>query len=129
MVYNVLALQPPEAITAFNVTRNDKNGDRNLQLACKNKSVRIVILISIIKADHQRCAAVMYLPFLARPCIEFFQCCLNIEYTIVTAQIREMKVQGSPSCTVVIKDNQMFSRALSPVAYQFHQAGVVKTGC
>src|SRR5947207_12129227 len=54
-------LLPPEVITAFNITRNEKDSDRNLQLTGESKTIRVVIAISIVKRQHKGRALILFL--------------------------------------------------------------------
>src|SRR5712692_4637632 len=48
------AFSPPEWFTALDVAWNEKDSERNLQLTCKRKSMRIVIVVAIVKGQYQR---------------------------------------------------------------------------
>src|SRR6266849_5173676 len=106
--HKAVALSPPKVITTFHVAWSEKESERNLQLACKRKAMRIVIVVSIVEGKHQWCTSVTHLlPILGRH-VEFFQCRLKMEYTIMAAQVEQMAAQVSSSRLMVVEDNQVW---------------------
>src|SRR5579864_3659284 len=105
-IYKALVLQPPEIISAFYVTRNDKDSNRNLQLPCKSKGMRVVIAVSIIEGQYHRYAPVTYPLPLLRRCIELFQRLFEMQYAIVLTQVEHLTAQISSKRAMVFEDNQ-----------------------
>src|SRR6266568_185584 len=126
MVHQLIAYQPPEVLPALNVARNKEDGNRNLELLCKRKSMHIVIAVAIVKGQYQQCALITSIFSILGRSIQFFKGLFQMQHTVVTPQIEEMATQVSPSCTVVREDNQALPRALPPPAYQFYQPTVVE---
>src|SRR5258708_33984759 len=103
--HETLVLQPPEIITAFYVARNDKDSDRNLQLPCKSKGMRVVIAVSIIESQYHRYAPVTHpLPLLQRR-IELFQRLFKLQQPIVLTQVEHLPAQISSNGAMVFEDN------------------------
>src|SRR5260221_6731223 len=48
------AFSPPEWFTGLDVTWNEEDCERNLQLTCKRKSMCIVIVVAIVKGQYQQ---------------------------------------------------------------------------
>src|SRR6266571_4450742 len=88
--YEMPALQPPETAPTFNVTGDQKHGNRDLQLTSEFKAMCIVITISIVEGQNKRCASIFprWLTFVRR--VKFFQCCLQVTDSIVAMQIEQM---------------------------------------
>src|SRR6266487_1207764 len=127
--HKAIALLPPKVIAAFHITWNEKDGERNLQLTCERKGVRIVIAVAIIEGQHQRYASITHPPPIFVWHVKFLQCCLKMEYTIMTTQIEQVAAQVSPSRAMVIEDNQTLSRSAYPPACQSHKSTIVEAGC
>src|SRR5260221_4663718 len=126
MLCKPFTLLPPEVITALHVARNKEDSNRNLQLLCKRKGMRIVIVVAIVKGQHQQCTLITPILSILGRSIQFFKSLFQVQHTVVTPQIEEMATQVSPSCTVVSEDNQAWPRALPPPARKFHQPAIVE---
>ncbi len=125
--YKALVLQPPEIITAFYVARNDKDSDRNLQLSCKSKGMRVVIAVSIIKGQYHRYAPVTHpLPLLQRR-IELFQRLFEMQQAIVLTQVEHLTAQISSNRAMVFEDNHAPPQAACPPVCKFYQPTIVET--
>jgi hypothetical protein len=89
----------------------------------------IIIMVSIVKGHHKWGALIMLAPSTFVRCVQFFQCHLEMEYTIMTVKVEQVPSQVSSCRTMVVEDNQSWSLLLSPPANQFHQSAIVETGC
>src|SRR5258707_10578406 len=52
IAYKSFTFSPPERFTTLDVTWNEKDSERNLQLTCKRKAMRIVIVVAIVKCQR-----------------------------------------------------------------------------
>src|SRR5258708_9615820 len=93
---------PPKRVASFHMPRNEKDSNGNLQLTCKWKCMCVVIVITIVKCQCQKSTPIPPLYSLG----EFFQRRFEIEYAIVTTQIKQMAAQISPGYLMIIEDNQ-----------------------
>src|SRR5205823_4240927 len=96
LVYSCMTNQPscpPERVAAFHMVRNEKDGDGNLQLTCKWKSMCVVIVITIVECQCQECATILPLCSFFVQHVEFFQGRFEMEYAIVTTQVKQMAAQ------------------------------------
>src|SRR6266571_3804285 len=121
------AFSPPEGFTALDVPWNQKDRERNLQLADKCKSMRIVIVVAVVKGQYQQRTLITSILSMLERSIQFFQSLFQMQHAVVTPQIEEMATQIPPSCTVVREDNQALPRVPPPPACQFYQPAVVET--
>src|SRR5438067_1246948 len=72
MKHKTFSFKPPEVLAALYIARDEKDGDRNLQLTCKLEGMGVVVAISIVKSQHQWGAPVTHLVRLLWR-IEFFK--------------------------------------------------------
>src|SRR5262249_26239805 len=118
------AVRPPERASAFDISRNEKDSNRNLQFGCKRKCMCVVVIIPIVKREHQERASSLYLASVLH--IEFFQRRFEVKYTVVTAQVEQLAAQIFPNSAMVIKNNQVTIRVLYPPAHQVYESTVVE---
>src|SRR5260370_25290738 len=104
--HKAVALSPPKVITTFHVAWSEKESERNLQLACKRKAMRIVIVVSIVEGKHQWCTSVTHLLPILGLHVEFFQCRLKMEYTIMAAHAGLIAPQMPSRRRSVVQDNR-----------------------
>src|SRR6266702_5602536 len=121
------AFSPPERLTTLEVTWNQKDRERNLQLTGKRKSMHIVIVVAIVKGQYQQRTLITSILSILGRSIQFFKSLFQMQHTVVTPQVEQMATQLSTTCLVVSEDNQALPRASSPPASQFYQPAVVET--
>src|SRR6516165_10802515 len=98
MGHKMIAFKPPETATIFNVPWNQEDSDRNPQLRCEFIAMSIIITVSIVKGHHKWSALIMLAPFTFVRCVQFFQCRLEMEYSIVTVKVEQVPSQVSSCC-------------------------------
>src|SRR6266702_8047897 len=127
MVHQLIAYQPPEVLPALNVARNKEDGNRNLELLCKRKSMHIVIAVAIVKGQYQQCTLITSIFSILKRSIQFFKSLFKVKHTIVTTQVEQVMAKVSSTCAMVVQDNQAWPRAPCPPARKFHQPTIVET--
>src|ERR1700730_4001036 len=95
LICQILPFFPPETMLIFDVTGNEKDGEREAQLLCEREAKRVVIVVSVVEGQYERCTSISLRMFSFIGCVEFFQCLFEMKDAIVTAQIEEMPTQVS----------------------------------
>src|SRR6266702_4012521 len=78
------AFSPPEGFTTLEVTRNQEDRERNLQLTRKCKAMRIVIVVAIVKGQYQHRTLITSVLSILGWTIQFFKSLFQMQHTVMT---------------------------------------------
>src|ERR1700676_1771093 len=76
LVCKILSFLPPETMPVFDVTGYQKDSHGKVQLLCEREAIRVVIIVSVVEGQHERCTSISLLLFSFIRRVEFFQCLL-----------------------------------------------------